>query len=173
LLPPEVIVVLKALGAVLLLAIALLLVARTIARWRPRLGESDATPEERDSVFEADRLRQTLLAWLRRLLRRFRPAEAVSDAQLGSATGDAVHAGPSSVRLLYRQLLALGQLAGRSRAASTTPYEHAPALTTVLQPPAAVDDLTEAYVQVRYAEHELTSAEIEALEERFRHVLPK
>ena len=173
LLPPEVLVVLKALGAVLLLAIALLLVARTVARWRPRPGESDATPEERDSVFEPGRFRQALLAWLRRLLRRFRPAEAVSDAALPAATGHTVQAGPTSVRQLYQQLVALGHAAGRPRAASTTPYEHAPALTTVLQPPAAVDDLTEAYVQVRYAEQEVTSSEVEALADRLRRVQPK
>ncbi|HET6319011.1 MAG TPA: DUF4129 domain-containing protein [Chloroflexota bacterium] len=173
LLPPEVLVVLKALGAVLLLGIALLLVARTVARWRPRLGESDATREERDSVFEPGRFRQALFAWLRRLFQRIRPVKPAARAPAADALTPAQADGLPTVRDLYRRLLALGQRAGRPRAAALTPYEHQPALADVLQPPADVHDLTEAYVEVRYAEHELTTAEIEDLQSRLDRLQPK
>ena len=71
-LPAEVWAALKAVGAVLVLGLALLLVARAVARWRPHTGDADPTLEERDSVFDAQRLRQIILAWLRGLLHRRR-----------------------------------------------------------------------------------------------------
>jgi hypothetical protein len=170
-LPPEAWAALKAVGAVLVLGIALLLVARAVARWRPRTSESDTTLEERDSVFDAARLRRALLAWLRGLLRRRRAPAELSVAQPAVHTDEAT-ATVSSVRELYRRLLALGDAAGSHRALSTTPYEHQPALQGTLEPQAHVADITEAYVQVRYAEDEPSESELAELAERLGRVHP-
>ena len=64
---PELAAVLKAAGAAVLLVAALLIVARAASRWRLSSADADATEEQRDSVWEAGRLRRILLAWLRRL----------------------------------------------------------------------------------------------------------
>src|SRR5262249_16445304 len=145
--PTEVLGMLKIVGAIAVLALALLLVARTISRWRPRGAESDEAREERESVWQPGQLRDALLAWLRRLLRRDRGV-ATSAAAAASA---AAHVPPaiSSVREIYRNLLKLGEAAGSLRQPSSTPYEHEPSLESELEPGAAIAELTEAYVQVR------------------------
>jgi hypothetical protein len=170
-LPPDVIVVLKALGAILILALALSLVARALARWRPRTTEADATQEERDSVWDAARLRRAFFAWLRRLLRRRSPTLA------SVPPAPVVHVpvsltALSSVRDLYRHLLALGHAAGSPRPVAATPYEHLPALSGALEPVDDLEQLTAAYVLVRYAESEPPAAEIDALRLRLERVHP-
>ena len=62
---------------------------------------------------------------------------------------------------------------GSQRALATTPYEHQPALERSLEPQAHVADITEAYVQVRYAEDEPSDAELADLAERLQRVQPK
>jgi hypothetical protein len=170
-LSPEVQDALKAIGAVLVLGLALLLVARAVGRWRPRAAETDATLEERDSVFDAARVWAALRAWLRALFRRSRAA-AGAPAQVPSAAAQAETPALASVRELYRRLLTLGEAAGSYRAPATTPYEHRPALEGALEPPHEIAWLTEAYVQVRYAEDEPTSEEVEELRERLERVHP-
>jgi hypothetical protein len=172
LLPPEAFAVLKAIGAVLLLAAALLLVARTIARWRPRLAEADATLEERDSVFDARRLGAALLAWLRGLFQRARSAPVSGASGAPSLPASDAIARLSSVRELYRHLLALGDAAGSQRTPPTTPYEHLPALERTLEPRAFLGDLTQAYVDVRYAEAEPSSDDVAELRELLARVHP-
>jgi hypothetical protein len=170
-LPPEVLVVLKAVGAVLILAAALLLVARALARWRPRSAETDATEEERDSVWDAGRLRAALWAWLRGLLRRRSPSPAAVPSAPIVELPVAVSA-LSNVRELYRYLLALGTAAGSPRPVADTPYEHLPALNGSLEPADDLAQLTEAYVHVRYAEDEPLPEAVDALRLRLERVHP-
>jgi hypothetical protein len=170
-LPPEVLIVLKALGAVLILAAALLLVARALARWRPRTSETDATQEERDSVWDTRRLREALLAWLRQLFRRRLPTRAVVPPAPIIEMPVALTA-LTNVRELYRHLLALGHAAGSPRHVAATPFEHLPALSGTLEPVDDLEQLTAAYVQVRYAEAEPPVAEIDALRVRLERVHP-
>jgi Domain of unknown function (DUF4129) len=171
-LPPELGVVLKAVAAALVLAIAFRIVARAIARWRPSSTDADATDEERDSVWEAGRFREALMAWLRRLFGR-QPRVAVSAPIHSEGLADAVRPTPlASIRELYRQLLALGEIAGVVRRQATTPLEHLPALEQRLEPPDYVEDLTHAYISVRYAEQEPPSEDVEVLRERLAQIAP-
>jgi hypothetical protein len=168
--PPEVLGMLKIVSAIAVLALTLLLVARTISRWRPRGTEIDEAREERESVWQAGQLRETLLAWLRRLLRRDRAvaASAVAAASNAAAIPPAI----SSVREIYRNLLKLGEAAGSLRQPASTPYEHEPSLESELEPGAAIAELTEAYVQVRYAEAEPSAEELTALHTQLDAVRP-
>jgi hypothetical protein len=113
--PPEVLMALKAAGAGLILLVALVLVARGLARWRPSSADADATNEERESLWNAAQLRALLLAWLRRLLHRGQTAQA-SVTETPAATVDLVPA-PSlrSIRQLYGRLLVEGEAAGARR----------------------------------------------------------
>jgi hypothetical protein len=165
-LSPEVIAVAKAVGALMLLALALLLVARAASHWRPTRVEADAVAEERESLWQPGALRRALLAWLRRWWsrRRTRAGAATAAAEAGPARVMSVPL--SSVRALYRQLLRLGEASGARRAGSSTPYEHLPALQRSLEPAAEVAEVTEAYVRARYAEQEPAPDEVERLRAR-------
>jgi hypothetical protein len=152
-LPAELLLGIRAAAAVALLAIALIVIARTISRWRPASSDADGTQEERDSLWEPGRLRAALVAWLRRLLgRSTRPLVAASAAAGSLEPRGLVTV--SSVREQYRELLRLGDAAGAHRAEATTPLEHLPALQDSLEPEGEIAALTAAYLEARYAEHE-------------------
>ena len=171
--PPELLVALKVTGAVLLIGIAVLVVARSLSRWRPSGADADATNEERDSLWDAQRIRALLLAWLRRVLRRDRRSVSAAAASSSPTTNAVSAATLSSVRQLYAHLLRLGETAGARRAAATTPLEHMPALSRTLEPQQPVTELTAAYLTARYAETEPTLTETAALADALRQVHPK
>jgi hypothetical protein len=169
-LSPELLTALKAVGAALVLGVALLVIARALARWRSSSADADAAGEERDSLWEPGRLKRALIAWLRALFRRGGPVLADVSAQAAvSARGSAMPA-LASVRELYRQLLGLGETAGARRLPITTPLEHLPALQHRLEPEADIARLTAAYVEVRYAEQEASAAEIANLRAELERV---
>jgi hypothetical protein len=171
--PPELLVALKAAGAAVLLVAALLVVARAASRWRRSSIDAEATDEERDSLWEPGRLRRMLLGVLRNLFRRGSPASAPSTT-LGSSVLDGAAAGQvSSIREQYRQLLRLGASAGAPRAADMTPLEHLPSLQQALEPSDAAANLTQAYLEVRYAEVEASLADIEAVREQLERLRPR
>jgi Domain of unknown function (DUF4129) len=163
LLSPDVLAALKAIGAVVVLGVAVLLIARVVARWRPRQSEADATQEERESVYQAGTLWHALLAWLRNLRRRYAPPADRPSASASTSADRAASPSVSSVRELYRRLLALGASAGTTRPPASTPYEHEPALNKALHAADSIAELTDAYVQVRYAEVEPADAELREL----------
>jgi hypothetical protein len=170
--PPEVILALKAAGAVLLLALGLMLVARALARWRPARVEDEAAEEERDSVFDRARLWNALRAWLGSLFgRSAQSAVGLSSGAEAVLVGQDVRG--ASVRELYRRLLRRGEDGGAHRAAATTPLEHLPALRNVLEPDDDVAALTDAYIEARYAERTAVEAEIDTLRARLDAVRPK
>jgi hypothetical protein len=152
--PPELLFAVKAALAAILLGVVLLVVARTLSRWRPSSADADATNEERDSLWDARRARGLFINWLRRLLRRGRAAPVNSAATDANAVVLDHARQLSSVRALYARLLALGEATGAPRAAGTTPFEYLPALNSALEPEMPLTRLTEAYVRVRYAEDE-------------------
>src|SRR5262249_21701867 len=97
--PVEVLSMLKIVGGLAVLALTLLLVGSNISRRTTRRAEIDEAREERESVWQAGQLRETLLAWLRRLLRRDR---AVAASAVGAASAAAVvPPAISSVREIY------------------------------------------------------------------------
>jgi uncharacterized protein DUF4129 len=169
-LPPDVLVALKAIGAALLVALALLLVARGLARWRPSSADADATNEERDSLLRAGEVWARLLAWLRRLLHR--KAEMPTPVEAVNASAVEPIQAVDGIRELYARLLQRGEDAGARRAMATTPLEHETALRRALTPQAAVVELTDAYVRVRYAEQSVEEAEAADLTEQLEGVQP-
>jgi hypothetical protein len=169
LLSPDAIAALKVLGALVLVAIALLLIGRAVARWRPRVSESDTALEERDSVWQAGTFREALWAWLRSLLRR-RTAAVTDPAAAGTLSAPDASNALVTVRELYRRLLTMGDEAGKRRPAASTPYEHLPALTGALEPRPELEQVTEAYVVARYAEIEAPQLEVEVLREQLERV---
>jgi hypothetical protein len=168
-LSPEMVLVLKALGATLLLGIGLLIVARALRRWRPSSAEADATDEERDSLWKAGTLRRALFAWLRRLFQRRRSVATSSlGTELISTEGDTVTFG--SIREVYRELLTLAESHGVQRAIATTPLEHLSSLKNSLEPEDDLEEITNAYVDVRYAEREASTTEIEVAREQLERL---
>jgi hypothetical protein len=168
---PELLAVLKAAGAALVLGVALLLIARAAARWRSTSTEVDAVAEERDSLWAPGRLKCALIDWLRGLFRRGSTvAASQSNHAPTSARGAATAAGVASVRQLYRQLLGLGESAGARRLSITTPLEHLPSLQHSLEPEENIARLTAAYNEVRYAEHDASAAEVASLQDQLEHV---
>ena len=169
-LPPEALVALKALGAALLVGIALLLVARGLARWRPSSADADATNEERDSLLGAREAWARLLGWLRRLLGRDAvvpiPAQSSAPAEVQPPR---IRTG---VRELYAQLLQRGESAGVQRAVATTPLEHETDLRRTLEPDRVVTELTTAYVRVRYGDEQVDDRDVAELAEELERVQP-
>jgi hypothetical protein len=171
--PPEVLAALKAVGAALVLGVALLVIARAAARWRSSNADADAAGEERDSLWEPDRLKRALIAWLRGLFHRNAPVLAGESNQAATSPRNGSLAAVISVRELYRQLLGLGETAGAHRLAITTPLEHLPSLQQRLEPEADIARLTAAYVRVRYAEQEASGAEVASLQDQLQSVRPR
>jgi len=169
---PELLAALKALGAALVLGVVLVVIARAAARWRSSNADADAAGEERDSLWEPDRLKRALTAWLRSLFRRGSPALA-NQSNLAAASAPRSRPAVVSVRDLYRQLLGLGETAGARRRPTTTPLEHLPSLQAALEPDEDIAGLTTAYVAVRYAEHEAAAAEIASLTDQLGRVHPR
>jgi len=172
LISPEVLVVLKAVGAAGLLLVALLIVARAVGRWRPSSADAAVTNEERDSVFDAERFMRACLDWLRRVFGR-RPTLAGRDGE--AAHGPVVVASePSlSVRALYRHVLRLGESVGAPRPIATTAWEHLPTLQQSLEPAEDLTDVTDAYVMGRYAGVDATPAELADLRDRVVGLHPR
>ncbi|MBV9596775.1 MAG: DUF4129 domain-containing protein [Chloroflexi bacterium] len=172
-LTPEMIAAMKAVGAGLLLVLVVALVARGLARWRPSSAEADATNEERDSLWNARQLWALFLGWLQRLMHR-RSLVATPPVTRTSETSTHVEGvGLPRVRELYLELLRMGETAGARRGTDTTPFEHLPALSASLEPERVVSDVTDAYVQVRYADVEVPDTNARGLSEDMRQVHPK
>lgn len=167
---PELLGALKALAVALLLGAALLVIARATAHWRSSSADAQAASEERDSVWEPDRLKRALIAWLHALLRRGSPARADLPDPAEAAAGGGAMPAVVSVRELYRHLLRLGELAGARRLPITTPLEHLPALEQSLEPQEDIAGLTAAYIEVRYAEQEASNERIGDLRDRLGRV---
>ncbi|MCA1646371.1 MAG: DUF4129 domain-containing protein [Chloroflexi bacterium] len=153
-----------------MLTAVLLVIARAAARWRSSSADAQAAGEERESLWDPERLRRALIAWLVALFRRASPAPASVSSTAASGVQIGTAPSATSVRELYRQLLGLGETVGAHRRPFTTPLEHLPALQQSLVPEDDVAQLTAAYLAVRYAEHEATQAEIAHLRDRLDRV---
>jgi hypothetical protein len=169
-LPDEIVDAMRVAGVVALLALGLLLIARAVARWRPSMLTADAADEERETLWDPERVKQRLLAWLRGLFRRRRPQQAPTAAAAREIGDAAAEDRERSVREIYRRLLRLGSSAGALRAPAETPFEHLPTLDRALEPQSELQQLTDAYVLARYAEQPSSSDEVDALKERLDRV---
>jgi hypothetical protein len=173
--PPEVLVALKAAGAALVLLVAVLVVAHAASRWRRSSIDPDTSAEERDSLWEAGRLRRALLGLLRRLFSFGRGAKTAAGSAAHGSNGieGSLVSEPSSIRELYRQLLRLGASVGAPRGVATTPLEHLPSLQNSLEPADDAAQLTQAYIGVRYAEVEPSLAETQAVQNQLARLRPR
>jgi Domain of unknown function (DUF4129) len=171
LISPEVLVVLKAVGAAGLLLVALLIVARAVERWRPSTADAAVTNEERDSVFDADRFMRACLDWLRRVFAR-RPTGGDRDGEAAPRPVVVASEPSLSVRALYRQVLRLGESVGARRAIATTAWEHLPTLEQSLEPADGLARVTDAYVMARYAGVDPTPGELADLQDRVTGLHP-
>jgi hypothetical protein len=169
---PELIAVLKAGAAGLAVVLALLIVARGLAAWRPSSADADASNEERDSMLTLREALARLLAFLRGLLRRSSPTSPAQASADATPADSSIQVEMSTVRALYAHLLQVAEGSGVKRAVATTPSEHVPALSGALEPDEAVRDLTSAYVRVRYAETAATSEEVARLRTQLGEVRP-
>jgi hypothetical protein len=167
---PQLLAVLKAAGAALVLGVALLLIARAAARWRSSSADVDAVAEERDSVWAAGRFQRALIEWLRALFRRGSSIAVGQSNEAPTSARETASPAVASVRELYRELLGLGESAGARRRSITTPLEHLPSLQHSLEPAENIARLTAAYVEVRYAEHEASSAQAASLQDQLAQV---
>ena len=152
-LPPEVLLVAKAVLLLVIVILAVWLLARALSR-RREAEASNVVEEEHDSLWTWQLLRTALLGWLRSLLARRRPAASAAAAASGgrALVGPAASPLALDVRAVYRRLLALGAAAGLPRAPAATPCEHLPRLQTRLGPAEDLAAITAAYVKVRYGD---------------------
>ncbi|MBV9577418.1 MAG: DUF4129 domain-containing protein [Chloroflexi bacterium] len=172
-LTPELIAALKAVGAALLLVVVVVLVARGLSRWRPSGADADATNEERDSLWNGRTAWGSVLAWLKRLFSRRRAATNSVLPTSVETPSDVKSSGLPTIRELYAELLHVGEVAGAPRAPGTTPLEHLPALSASLEPEPVMSELTDAYLQVRYADIDVPNEQARALSEEVRQVHSK
>ena len=171
--PPELLVALKAAGAAALLIAALLVVARAASRWRRTSADAEATDEQRDSLWEPGRLTRALLALWRRLFRRGAAPAGPSAALATGVLERGARGELSSIREVYRQLLQLGESVGAHRVVAATPLEHLPSLQRSLEPADDAAKVTAAYVRVRYAELDASTAETAAAREELTRLHPR
>jgi len=139
----------------MVLAVLLLLVigmALTIVLLRRR--ERPPDEDEHESVWSAREALKGLAGLLSRLGRR---RAAVDESAVPEAR---------AIRLLYREMLALGARLGAPRPAWATPREHDPRLRGVLPEAAeAVAILTDAYERVRYGDWRPSGANVREAQE--------
>jgi len=162
----ELAIALKLLAISLLVLVVALVFARSVFRhWRR--PEQEGTIELHESVFDRAEFWASLLRLLLRLLSRFRRAGPSAARPLPiDLAFEASPPAVRSVREVYRHLLA--RMAGRGlpRPADETPYDYARRLERQL--PAnrsGIEAITDAYVEVRYAERPASEAELRQVRE--------
>lgn len=160
-------------GAVALIAAVVLATLARAVYWFVDAERDDEVEEERDSVWSWASLRHALGAWLRSLYGRWFRRPRAATAPLTAASDAAVAPPPmvATVRAIYRELLALGRLAGSPRSPTATPYEHLPRLQAALDPDEDLAGITEAYVQARYGAEPPSDARVRDVRARWERVV--
>lgn len=168
--PPEIVLLLKALliGAALL-AVAIVLV-RSLFRRPPEQGNGIAE-ELHESVFDRAQFWASLRAFLRSALgrlARWRPHPGTAGPAPTRSAAGLEHSPPSvrTVREIYRLLLARMAQRGQARRPAETPYTYLEALSSGLQQGRSeLSAITDAYVRARYGERPASEAELDQVRE--------
>jgi hypothetical protein len=139
--------------AIALLAVGLLaafLLTSRVAQRHPTHG--GPAGEERESLWSWRAAWLTFLIWARRLLARWRERGVALAGAVSRAGSVARAQGQSAedVRAVYRRVLALGRAHGLPRQTAQTPHEYQAAWRAALPGGPEVEELTDAYEQVRY-----------------------
>ena len=145
-------------AGILAAIVVIIILARALKRFR-RDGDDGGEEEVSESLDPWSNLKYDLglfAAWLMGLFRRKprpAPVEAAPPAAVSGDTGGAAR--EFTVREIYQGLLWEGRAAGRPRRGAETPFEYGarihPLDTTEEH---ALDDITAAYVEVRYGNAE-------------------
>lgn len=152
LLPPAVLQGLRWLLVAAILVLALGLVALAVTRYRRRRAEAEVE-EVRQSLWSWREALAGLRARLRALLDRLRP-KRVSPAPAGVGPGLSPEA--RTVREIYREFLKLMGELGRPHRPDETPFEFLARVRSDLPGvEAEAEEVTAAYVRVRYGERPL------------------
>jgi hypothetical protein len=172
---PEAQTLFMVIAAVLVVAAALYVMTRWLRRTRP--NRLQAEEEERIGFGSWSLLVSQLLAWLKRLLARFRkPAPAPIAAQeddLAVLRGRPEWVGTLSVRQIYARLLKLAGSAGYPRASYQTPTEYLRLLSGALPDlRSELSDITAAYIEARYGPMPASQAEVQAATAAWRRAEP-
>lgn len=148
-------------GITLAVILGVVLVAVLLAlRFRPR--REPVIMEEDTSASHAEPAAGLLRRWLARLAEQGPRLRLRTPGQMLAA---------ARIRQIYRQLMALSQKLGTPRPASVTPLEFTPRLALLF--PDHLDELEEitgAYVRVRYGEYPETMAEVESVQAAWERV---
>jgi hypothetical protein len=160
-LPPDLVLMIKWAGVIVVAIIGLFFLLRAINRWN-EWDRSDEIAEERDSVWEEWSLKAILIAWLRALFGRFarERTQVAAPEDIMFTKPSAEPASVATIREIYRRLLRLGASLGTPRARNATPYEHLARLRELLRPDKDLTAITEAYVRTRYSPIGAEDAEI-------------
>lgn len=160
LLSAEVLNALRVIGITLVVLIVLWLVVRSFRRWRHARETASGV---RDAAEPTTGLADDLLDYLRDQWQRLRQAADVRRLLRIRGAG--------SVRAIYASLLALMAAADHPREAGQTPYEFEPTVEQTLpMHRTEIQAITEAYVQARYGEQDVSDQELRRLRDAWRRV---
>ena len=142
---------------ILLAVIVVVLLALRLRRHRDAMTlEEDTSPSQAEP---SGSLLRRLLARLADSGRRMRlrtPGQIIAAAR---------------IRQIYRQLMTLSQKLGQPRPPSITPLEYVPRLAALFpENHAELDEITGAYVRVRYGEYPETMAEVDSVQSAWERV---
>lgn len=154
-------VVLAARGLTLLIILVVVVIGVLLAlrfrRQRDTLSlEEDTSPSAAEPTGSMLRRLLARLADSSRRMRLRTPGQLIAAAR---------------IRQIYRQLMALSQKLGQPRPPSITPLEFTPRLLSLFpENRIELDEITGAYVRVRYGEYPETMAEVEAVQAAWERV---
>lgn len=173
--PPEAALVLKWILVALVVLMVLFILARAMLRYGRSRRRDEETDEVSESLWTWDGFKADLRSFLSNLLARFRrkkasvPAAATSPPL--SIARDADTGAVFSVRDIYRGLLWEARRVGFPRRRPETPTEYRGRLEAGLESEeAALQAITEAYIQERYGGVEASGEKLGALNASWREL---
>jgi hypothetical protein len=149
---------------IFLLGIVLLVVAFIL--FGLRLGKQrKLDAEEESAAFQSGAPGSRWTNWLQQVIPSGLRMRFKSPAQMLAA---------ARIRIIYSQLMVLSQKMGNQRPPSATPYEFLPSLETLLpEEQEQLNQITAAYVKIRYGEYPETMQEVEAVQAAWESVQRK
>ncbi len=141
-------------AGILVALLVIWVLARALGRFR-RSGGDDDDEEVSESLGAWTSFKQDLqmfLAWIAGLFRRRQPEPVVEPVAPVSITGELQASRDFTIREIYQGLLWEGRATGQPRRDAETPYEYGSRLGPLdsRDDAAALDHITQAYVEARY-----------------------
>jgi hypothetical protein len=157
---------------VLVVLVVVWLLSRGLRRTLPA---KEAEGEERESLGSWDMLRQQVLQWLDRLLKRLRPARTTGpekeEDDLSVLQGNPEWSGTLSVRQIYIRLQRLAAMMGYPRSPQQTPVEYLEVLASAMpELRAELASITAAYIEARYGPAPVSAVSVLAANNAWKRV---